>query len=218
VFVLLVESTECTGGEGDEPARESVVSEFAGPGRTTRYPSYSTGIGTLGLYLSSEPAYDAITASTVLAGPNIGLTYVLTMPGIPASTVWITHALTPRDAWYDKHPTDPGMLDPLGKILCTRGKIDLLRVAVERHEGLTSAMNSHYGVQQLLHSTWNIAKAMGGHVIQVPPDSAQLRMREDLKAEWKRFFRVLNARQAKFDTVDTPRTTAVLGGCSIFPE
>ncbi|MBI2408709.1 MAG: hypothetical protein HYV19_10455 [Gemmatimonadetes bacterium] len=201
-----------------QPYIMTLSAHFMGPGRTTAYPSYATGGGTLGLYESGTPRFDLITVSTVQSGPNSGLTYVRTMPGVPESKVWITDALTSGSRWYDAHPIVRGPLDPSGTPLCTRDKIDLLRMEVGRHEGLTSATKSHYGVQQAFMTQWNLAKVMGARVIQVPADSAHARMSEEFRMEWLRFWKQLDVLQSKFDSVDTPASFARLGGCSIYPE
>lgn len=70
----------------------------------------------------------------------------------------------PGDPWYEAHPAAPGPLNALGLRICTKGEIDGMRLEVERHEGITLANNSHYGIDQNLLRTWKFAHVFGSLV------------------------------------------------------
>lgn len=186
-----------------------------GPGRTSKYPDL--GGGTLGLYWRQPPDFEQITVATAASGPNQGLSYVLSIPGIPASLINLTLALFPGDPWYNAHPDSSGIRNDLGELICTKRQIDGLRLQIERHEGTTMASNSHYGIDQDLLRRWKLGTYMGSRVISVQGSAEQIRQRFalDFAAEWRREDAALKPLDQAFDATDIPAIYNSLG-CSIF--
>jgi hypothetical protein len=197
----------------------TLAPQASGPGRTSKYPSISTGTGTLGLYARQTPDWDQVTVLTAADGPNKGLSFVGSVPGIPASLIYLTFAIFPGDPWYTAHPTNPGPVNSLGLRICTQSQIDNLRLQVERHEGITMADNSHFGIDQNLLRLWRLARVFGGLVSAAhgTPDAIKQQLTLQIATEWKKEADALNPLQNAFDATDTPAITNSLG-CSIFLE
>lgn len=111
------------------------------------YPSnmHMGNFGPYGLNPFSTPV------DSVSAGPNTGLMYYLQQPpfsGVGASIA--THpAMYPPAGGVWSHPSHQRWYNdqngrPAGT--CNQGDVAYLRQQVERHEGVTQAANSHYGV------------------------------------------------------------------------
>jgi len=101
--------------------------------------------------------------------------------------------------------------------ICTKSQIDGLRLEIERHEGITQADNSHFGIDQALLRRWKLGTFMGSHVIYVTgtPEQIQQQMAFDFKLEWLRENAFLDPLQDAFDATDPPAIFSGLG-CSIF--
>ncbi len=188
-----------------------------GPGRTTKFPSTNRGGSTLGLYRRQPPLFDSLQIATAATGPNRGLSYVVSVPGIPASLINLTFAIFPGDPWYEAHPVQPGPLNDAGVLICTRSKIDDLRLQAERHEGVTLASNSHYGLDQAFLRRVKLGAFIGAHVSNVAgsPDQIRRQMALELMQEWSREDAYLWILQRAFDAKDVPAMLAALG-CSIY--
>jgi hypothetical protein len=141
---------------------------------------------------------------------------VLSMPGLPASLIYITFALFPGDPWYEAHPSIPGPTNSLGKRICIKTEIDGLRLEIERHEGITMATRSHFGIEQDLLRRWRFARQVGAMVSAATgtPESIRQQVVLDVASEWKKFVSVLTTDQDAFDGVDVPAIFAALG-CGI---
>lgn len=189
----------------------------SGPGETAKFPSISAGREALGLYRRRAPRFDDIQIAIAGAGPNKGLSYVVSIPTIPASLVYVTLALSPGDPWYDAHPNKTGPLNDLGLPICTKSQIDNLRRETERHEGMTLADNSHYGIDQALLRKWRLGTTIESHVVGVVGSLEQVRqqMALDFETEWKAENAYLSSLQQAFDQTDTPKIFNGLG-CSIY--
>lgn len=145
-----------------------------GPGNTTPFPTVLSG-GVLGLYNRQPPPFDDTQIATAVSGPNKGLSYVVSIPGIPASLINLTFAIFAGDPWYEAHPGRTGPLNDFGQQICTKSQIDNLRLEAERHEGITRADNSHYGLDQALLRKCKLGTFMGSHVISVIGSPEQIR-------------------------------------------
>lgn len=191
--------------------------EADGPGNTIKFPTLLTGGGALGLYNRQPPPFEDTQIATAVSGPNKGLSYVVSIPGIPASLINLTFAIFPGDPWYEAHPDKTGPLNDLGLKVCTKSQIDGLRFEIDRHEGITQADNSHFGIDQALLRKWKLGSFMGSHVISVigSPEQIRQQMALDFKAEWLRESAFLKPLQQAFDATDTPKIFNGLG-CSIY--
>jgi hypothetical protein len=191
----------------------------AGQGKTTKYPTINSGGGTLGLYQWQPPDWQTSQIATASTGPNAGLSYVLSIPGIPASQIYVTLALYSGSQWVLAHPIKPGRLDPLGHLMCTRSQISQLLTNVERHEGLTMASNSHYGIDQDLLLRWKLGRIFGGLVTASTgsPDAIRQHLVTTMSVEWAKERTYVHTLQVAFDATDTPKVL-LSGICSIYPE
>lgn len=198
-----------------EPYIMQLRPQISGPGGTTAYPRL--GAATFGLYQSRSPDWNDIKTATVTSGPNTGLSYVLSIPGIPASLIYLTFAMFPGDPWYEAHPVHAGPLNDLGRQICTQSKIDRLRLDVERHEGVTLADSSHYGIDQKALRDWQLNVDFGGLVVNLPGSPQLVRQQMALKmaTEWKMEREYVREIQDAFDSIDTPAILHALG-CSIY--
>jgi len=191
--------------------------EASGPGRTQKYPTVFSGGGALGLYARQPPDWSQVSISTAGEGPNKGLSYINSIPGIPASLIYLTFAIFPGDPWYTAHPTNPGPLNSLGLKICTQSQIDNLRLQVERHEGITMATNSHFGIDQDLLRQWKFARLFGSMVSAArgTAEAVKQQIVTQMATEWQKEAEVLEPLQHAFDGSDTPAIFNSLG-CSIY--
>jgi hypothetical protein len=152
------------------------------------------------------------------SGPNEGLSYfrerppfisrgatIATHPVLyppPAGSNWADPAY---QRWYSDQNGRPHGT-------CTQADIPRLRAEVERHEGLTMASNSHFGIANaafLAHSPERRLEAM--YRYNVPED----RFRQEAYDVYVRFVRrQVGPEQQKFDNTDYPIIQANLG-CSV---
>ena len=110
-------------------------------------------------------------------------------------------------------------MNSLGVRICTQSQIDNLRLQVERHEGITMADNSHFGIDQNLLRLWRLARVFGGLVSAArgTPDAIKQQLTLQIATEWKKEADALDPQQNAFDATDTPAIANSLG-CSIFLE
>jgi hypothetical protein len=140
---------------------------------------------------------------SVASGPNAGLMYYTERPPYISSGASVamhpalyppaTHPATQQ--WYNDQNGSPSGT-------CTQAEVPLLRAEAERHEGLTQAANSHYGVANqafLTHRPDRTLEAL--YLFRVPKDRVHLRA--------YRVYRNFvtgpsHAMQQAFDTSDYP--------------
>jgi hypothetical protein len=173
-------------------------------GQMTAYPSngHLGNFGLNGLNPFSTPI------DSVGSGPNAGLLYfvdrppfissgstIFTHPGLYPPTGGGTWGHTGAQQWYNDQNGAPSGT-------CSQSDVPLLRIEVERHEGVTKASNSHYGVanqQFLAHRPERTLEAL--YLFRVPQARLQSRAYE-LYAQFIRG--PVHAAQSAFDNTDYP--------------
>lgn len=149
------------------------------------------------------------------SGPNNGLSYFRERPpfiarGATIATHPVLYPPTPGTNWanveYQRWYNDQNGR-PRGT--CTQADIPLLRAEVERHEGLTMATNSHFGIANtafLTHRPESRLEALYGY------NMPEARLRHEAYNVYLRFVRnQVSPAQRTFDSADYARIQATLG-------
>lgn len=183
--------------------------------RMTPFPLQDSILGGFAL---SDIDSTAINVAQVVGGPNAGVWYMRDNPRLeePGSNVVLHPALYPPPAggswgrpeyqqWYNDQ-------NRRGSGTCDTTVVARLAAEVERHEGVTMAANSHYGVANRVLASDKLHERME-RLVTVGGSGDQLR--SAAMQEWRAFRRDrIEPEQAAFDSVDYPKVLAALG-CTV---
>lgn len=153
----LTNSTPATFGVQARPWPSWQLTQLFGPNKTVvaaknmlDYPLLNTN---LGLFIPDYPNPAGLALNRPSGGPNSGLVY-LPQPVLVTGYLVVTHpALYPptqttpmgSKKWY-KDQNVKGSGNPLPAYCSSTAQIATLAANVERHEGVTKVMKSHFGV------------------------------------------------------------------------
>ena len=164
-----------------------------------------------GLFVFVPPRL--IATDSVVFGPNSGYSYVLSNFVIPQPIVYINAALNGNSAFaalqtgrFNGNTIDPATRLPY----CRASALALLAVEVKRHEGLTSASNSHYGVWTAGMQAATLSSDVEQLVFptQRQADSAAFALFDTWKTSTE-------GKQGAFDSVEYPMISKWSGNCQL---
>lgn len=179
------------------------------------YPTSTTPIG--GARPDQDPnVWPALPLTRPTQGPNTGLGFLTNpLPDFPW-TVYMHPALYPPPAglqsgqsgyqqWHRWHDDQNGQ----GSGTCTAAVFATLIPEVERHEGVTGAPNSHYGVAIKAYTDLKLQERIE-RIYTLKDDYA---LRELAFNTWRDFHKssAYQSRQDSFDRTDYPKVAAALG-------
>ena len=171
----------------------------------------------LGLFQLEQPEFTGVMLSTVSGGgPNNGITYFTTPVATNGSLVATHPGLDPATGpdstssgykqwkgWYDDQ-------NGTGGGTCGASDIVTLKANVERHEGVTQASNSHYGVANNVFQSTQVQLRF--EKLYSQQGNAQL-LRVAVST-WVNFNNnEIHSAQQAFDSLDTPTVFAI--GCTL---
>lgn len=200
--------------------------EYAGQGPTSIIPAPNDSM-MFGAFRLIAP--DNWTAKTALSGPNKGYTWIDSEPPLPRSKVYLSPALDGEGAWAARQVGEYGgkKKSPKGLPYCNQENLKTFKAVVERHEGLTHAANSHYGLWNRELATSDIHMQTERIVVAsttAAEDTAQ-RTRDRVAASQQAYNLFQNWReqkrpiQANFDSTEYVgnKIPALAGGCDWVP-
>ena len=209
---------------GWTPLEMPEAPKFAGQGNTTIVPKPNLDM-TYGLFHLVPPDF---TVKTVLSGPNRGYSWLDPEPKLPASKVYVSPALDGKGAWaaIQTGEYNGSKMSPNGRPYCTLADLQAFKKKVERHEGLTSDANSHYGIWKTQLAKSDVHKKLESIVVAsstAAEDTVQ--RRNDIKAagqlaydrwqEWKEDHQPL---QVAFDSTEYGNDgIPKMAGCDFVP-
>lgn len=168
--------------------------------------------GTLGFFWfeDPDPSNSSIVpvTSQATSGPNTGLWYFGAPIPMPTISYAYTHpgmyaSATGGRAWYNDQNNK-------GSGTCTQAVLPSLASQAERHEGVTQATNSHYGVANRVYRD----EALHLQFEKIYTSRSAGELIKEAGKVFKKFDSTYNSAQATFDSNDRPLIFGSLG-CSL---
>ncbi len=219
---MVIETTEDTGPRQTTHTADFTVRARDWPKLQLAAPTVTVGIsGSLQLYPGNKvlgnarpfipPAtLNALPVTRPAAGPNMGLSF-LTDP-LPT----ISHSIHIHPGLYNNPatPTSPDQQwrrdqDGVGSGNCTSSVFGDLRRTIERHEGVTQANNSHWGITARFFRDHEPEQ----RIEEVFKNGDEAALRQDVRAAWLRQITTgpHKTQQTAFDVSDYAQIDAALG-------
>ncbi|MDQ6830946.1 MAG: hypothetical protein M3081_18940 [Gemmatimonadota bacterium] len=155
----------------------------------------------------------SISGGTINGGPNDGYVFVLQNFQIPQPVVYINSALSAGSAFASNQTGsfNGNTVDPATKLpYCTTAALPLLRAQTERHEGLTGAANSHYGIWAANMKSATMSADIEKLVF--PTGTAVVTAAFGVFNAW---VATVKPQQAAFDAAEYPLIPVWSGGCQL---
>lgn len=180
-------------------------------GPMTPYPNGVWGNGGPDM---NQATLNAIPVTRPAAGPNTGVAFLTNpWPGVEF-TIFLHPAMynnpgTPASPSQQWHVDQNGV----GSGSCTQSLFAIMAPFAERHEGVTQAANSHFGITQTWYNNNNFEQDLEQIYKQSPRDV------DVRRAAYNEFTRLhntgtYNSLHATFDAAETPAFMAAIG-CSM---
>jgi hypothetical protein len=165
-----------------------------------------------GLFTMFAPK--TVNIGTVAVGPNSGYAFVLSNVQVPQPLVNINNiALSPGSDFASKQTGsfNGRSVDPTsGLPYCTASALPKVRTEAERHEGLTGAANSHYGIASAQMATSTMSADIEAVVYPSKADAANAVF--GVFNTWAASVKTL---QDSFDTAENQLLSAWAGNCQL---
>jgi hypothetical protein len=167
---------------------------------------------TLGVFSVDDPNVLTPDVKRAIAGPNTGFAFLLNPIAVSSYEVAVNPGIVPPGpstpagsvTWYNDQ-------NGLGSGTCLAPDLATLLSSVDRHEGVTQAANSHFGVANTQFSLLRPDRLLEKLVTQ--GSDTQLRALVEKTFSDFKTKGAYRAAQRQFDAVDTPIVNAI--GCTL---